>query len=131
MKKRFTALVLAVSFALLPVLVPASAHAIDINRYLCLGVTLGDSDKCDETAEGEAENTITDLAQDIIDVLSLIVGIVSVVMIIIGGLRYITSSGDSANVTNAKNTILYAIVGLVIVLFAQTIVRFVVGRFVQ
>ena len=51
-------------------------------------------------------------------------------MIIIGGLRYITSNGDSGNVTNAKNTILYAIVGLVIVALAQLIVRFVVQRLV-
>ncbi len=129
--KRFTALILAVSFALLPVLSAPAVQAIDVNRYICLGVTLGDTDQCAPTEEGQAENTITSLAQEIIDVLSLIVGIVSVIMIIIGGLRYITSSGDSTNVTNAKNTILYAIVGLVIVLFAQTIVRFVVGRFAQ
>ena len=48
-------------------------------------------------------------------------------MIIIGGFRYIISSGDSGQITSAKNTILYAIVGLVIVLFAQLIVRFVIG----
>ena len=128
--KRFAALVAAVSIALLPMLTPAAAHAVDINRFICLGVTLGDSDKCDED-DVNANDTVTDIAQDIIDVLSLIVGIVSVIMIIIGGLRYITSGGDSQNVTNAKNTILYAIVGLVIVLFAQTIVRIVVSRFTQ
>jgi len=129
--KRLSALILAVSIALMPMLSPVAVHALDINRFVCLGVTLGDSERCGEQVDGEAENTITSLAQDIIDVLSLIVGIVSVIMIIIGGLRYITSGGDSQNVTNAKNTILYAIVGLVIVLFAQTIVRFVVGRFAQ
>ena len=49
-------------------------------------------------------------------------------MIIIGGLRYITSGGDSGNVTGAKNTILYAVVGLIVVALAQVIVRFVVNR---
>ena len=127
--KRFTALVIAASIALLPLLSPVAAHAVGVNKFICLGVTLGDSEVCDESVEGEAENTITALAQDVVDVLSLVVGIVSVIMIIIAGLRYITSGGDSQNVTNAKNTILYAIVGLVIVIFAQTIVRFVVGRF--
>jgi hypothetical protein len=49
-------------------------------------------------------------------------------MVIIGGFRYIVSNGDSNGVSGAKNTILYAIVGLVIVLFAQVIVRFVLTR---
>jgi len=49
-------------------------------------------------------------------------------MIIIGGLRYITSGGDSNNVTGAKNTILYAIVGIVIVVAAQAIVSFILNR---
>jgi hypothetical protein len=57
-----------------------------------------------------------------------VVGVVSVIMIIIGGFKYIISSGDSANVTSAKNTILYAIIGLVVVLLAQIIVRFVIAR---
>jgi TRAP-type C4-dicarboxylate transport system permease small subunit len=46
-------------------------------------------------------------------------------MIIIGGFRYIVSGGDQTSVTAAKNTIMYAIIGLVVVLFSQVIVRFV------
>ena len=46
-------------------------------------------------------------------------------MIVVGGLKYITSGGDSSNVTGAKNTILYAIIGLIIVALAQLLVRFV------
>jgi hypothetical protein len=49
-------------------------------------------------------------------------------MIIWGGLKYITSGGDSGNVTGAKNTILYAIIGLIIVALAQFIVRFVLSK---
>lgn len=55
-------------------------------------------------------------------------GVVSVIMIIIGGLKYITSAGDSGNVSGAKNTILYAIIGLVIVALSQIIVRFVLAK---
>lgn len=72
------------------------------------------------------ESDITSVITTVVDILSLIVGAVSVIMIIIGGLRYITSGGDSGNVASAKNTIIYAIVGLVIVLFAQIIVNFVI-----
>lgn len=52
---------------------------------------------------------------------------VSVVMLIYGGFRYIVSGGDSKKVTDAKNTILYAIIGLVISFLAYAIVNFVVG----
>ena len=61
----------------------------------------------------------------IVDILSVIVGAVAVIMIIIGGFRYVISGGDSNGVSGAKNTIMYAIIGLVVVLFAQVIVAFV------
>ncbi len=55
------------------------------------------------------------------------IGIISIVMIIIGGIRYIVSGGDSKKVTDAKNTILYAIIGLVICLLSYAIVNFVLS----
>lgn len=82
---------------------------------------------CSDLAEGSADNLNT-LIGNIVNIFSVIVGIVAVIMIIVGGFRYITSGGDSGNVTGAKNTILYAIVGLVIVALAQFIVRFVLGQ---
>ena len=60
------------------------------------------------------------------NILSIIVGALAVIMIIVGGLRYITSGGDSGGVQSAKNTILYAIVGLLVVVFAQVIVNFAI-----
>lgn len=65
----------------------------------------------------------------VINVMLFIVGFLSVIMLIFGGLRYIVSGGNSTAVTAAKNTILYAIVGLVIAIFAYAIVNFVVGSF--
>lgn len=59
-----------------------------------------------------------------------LVGAVSVIMVVVGGLRYVISGGNSASVGAAKNTILYAIVGLVIALLAYAIVNFVIGSFV-
>lgn len=90
-----------------------------------------DAGACLDTEAPECENQdksgerVDNLVKTVVNVISWVVGIVSVIMIIIGGLKYITSSGDSANVTSAKNTILYAIIGLVVVAFAQIIVRFV------
>lgn len=74
------------------------------------------------------EKTVNDLIAQIINVLSAIVGIVAVIMIIIGGFRYITSGGAADKVTAAKNTILYGLIGLVIVALAQIIVKFVLTK---
>lgn len=58
--------------------------------------------------------------------LLLVIGIISVVMLIYGGFRYIISGGDNKKVADAKNTILYAIIGLIISLLAYAIINFVI-----
>lgn len=65
----------------------------------------------------------------ITNVLLFIIGAISVIMLIIGGIRYVVSAGDSSAVTGAKNTILYAIVGIVVALLAYAVVNFVLGSF--
>ena len=67
--------------------------------------------------------------QTITNVLLFVVGAISVIMLIIGGIRYVVSGGDSTAVQGAKNTILYAIVGIVICLLAYAVVSFVIGSF--
>ena len=57
-----------------------------------------------------------------------LVGITAVIMIIIGGFKYVTSAGDSSNVKSAKDTILFAIVGIVVAVAAQSIVVFVLSK---
>lgn len=71
----------------------------------------------------------TGVITTVTNVLLFIIGAISVIMIIIGGLRYAVSGGNTANVTAAKNTILYAIVGLVIALFAYAMINFVITSF--
>jgi hypothetical protein len=58
----------------------------------------------------------------------MLVGVVAVIMFIVGGFRYITSAGDSSKVSSAKNTLVYAIIGLVVVALAQAIVLFVLNK---
>ena len=72
--------------------------------------------------------TISSVLKVVLNILSAIAAIAAIIMIMISGLRYITSGGDSAGVQGAKNTILYAIVGLVIVVIAQAIVQFTLNR---
>jgi len=73
------------------------------------------------------DNSIGTIAGNIVNLLSLVIGAVAVIMIIYGGFRYITSGGESNGVSSAKNTLIYAIIGLVIVVLAQIIVHFVIN----
>lgn len=64
----------------------------------------------------------------LVEQLSFIVGVASVIAIIIGGIRYITSAGQPQSAEAARNTIVYAVVGIVVAVAAQVIVRFVLER---
>ena len=77
---------------------------------------------CPEDLFGE-----TGVFRQITDIVLYIAGAVAVIMLIIGGIRYVVSGGDSKKVTDAKNTVLYAIIGLVIVFLAYAIVHFVIS----
>jgi hypothetical protein len=67
--------------------------------------------------------------QDIVNILLFVLGAIAVIMIIIGGIRYASSNGDSSQITSAKNTILYAVIGLVVAILAYAIVNFVINQF--
>lgn len=90
----------------------------------CEGVALTGG-SCDQ---GDAKGKVDKAVAVAIDTFSWIVGVASVIMIMVGGFKYVTSSGDSNSVNSAKNTILYAVVGLVVIALAQVIVRFVLNK---
>ena len=81
--------------------------------------------KCD----GCPENLFGDngVFKQVTNTVLYIVGIIAVIMLIIGGIRYVISGGDAKKVTDAKNTVLYAIIGLVICFLAFAIVNFVIS----
>ena len=62
----------------------------------------------------------------ILNAVYIIAGIVAIIAIIIGGLRYTVSNGDSSGIQAAKNTIMYAVAGLVVVIAAAAITDFVI-----
>lgn len=127
-KSIVTSIVAIAAFAA-PMAVPAMASAAaDIPSNLCAGASLSTT-TCDaQSAGSDAATKVDGIIATVINIFSLVVGIVAVIMIIVGGLKYITSGGDSGNVTGAKNTILYAVIGLVVVALAQFIVKFVLGK---
>ena len=71
---------------------------------------------------------VTNVASTVADILTLAVGALAVIFIIIGGFKYITSAGDASKSASARSTILYSVVGLVVVIFARVIVNFVLDE---
>lgn len=130
-KQMFVTLIATISLVAPFAMVPVAHAAFDPQPSLCSGTNgelLTANDDC--TTDTDASDKVNSTVTIGLNLFSAIVGIVAVVMIIVGGIKYITSGGESANVTTAKNTILYAVIGLVIVALAQIIVRFVLQRFV-
>ncbi len=125
----------AALFLLLPMMSPAIANAASPNpeQAVCGGAQdlqipndAGTGTACPSGTTGT--DTFNHLLTLIINIFSVIVGVIAVVMIIVGGFRYITSGGKQESVGSAKNTILYALIGLVVVALAQIIVRFVLNK---
>lgn len=80
-------------------------------------------------AKGNLQQTdLTDAISGITNLMITIIGIVSVIMLIIGGFRYVLSGGDQKGTTAAKDTILYAIIGVVVALLSYSIMNFVIKQ---
>ena len=97
----------------------ANTTPISLNPSAGSGSCVGDQ---------SAGGTLGNIINTVINVFSIVVGAVSVIMIIVGGFRYITSGGNDTSIAGAKNTIVYALIGLVIVVLAQVIVHYLINR---
>jgi hypothetical protein len=95
---------------------------------LSTGGNLGSGHHVNCGSTGVSQTSLAARAGTVVNFFSVIVGAISVIMIIYGGFRYITSGGDSGRVGNAKNTLIYAVIGLFIVALAQLIVHFVLTQ---
>jgi len=99
------------------------ARAVTPNSNITSGM---DAAKGSSTVPTDVNNVF----KTITDILFFLIGAVSVIMLIYGGIRYTTSGGNANSVTAAKNTIIYSIVGLVVAILAYSIVSFVVNSLV-
>ena len=111
-------------------LLPAVAMAADCDnpKSTVEAIQCGTDDAAGVPQGSDPGNTLDITIANVINIISLVVGVVAVIMIIVGGFRYITSGGNQERVKSAKNTIIYALIGLVIVALAQIIVKFVLTQ---
>jgi len=114
---------------------PLSAQAADIlgSSAQCgsAGAGTGSSAVCtdDATAQGNpSNNPVVDKLENIATIVAIIAGAAAIILLLVGSIQYITSNGDSNKISNAKNTIIYALVGIVVVALAATIIEFVVNQ---
>ena len=130
MLKRFKLLLVAPVFlmvlGLTPTLVLASCAAPDSPAE---AIQCGTDNAAGVPGTTQAPGTtITNTIINIVNLISTVVGIAAVIMIMVAGFRFTTSGGGEESIKSAKNTILYALIGLFVVALAQIIVRFVLKR---
>ena len=116
------------SLLIIPIMALGVSAALQINNVNVVRAT--DMTLSGGVSSSQADDVPQDLAGDVfknvVNILLFIIGAVSVIMLIYGGIRYTTSGGNTNSVTAAKNTVIYSIVGLVISILAYAIVNFVV-----
>jgi hypothetical protein len=130
MKKRLTLLILPALIALgLTVAAPITAAAYNPLDAACSNSSVKSSGS--SVCQTSSTDTLTGpngTINRVTRLVAVIAGIIAVLVIIIGGLMYITSNGDSGKISNAKNTIIYALIGLVVIVLSQSIITFVVSK---
>lgn len=125
-KKTLTGLVAAFVFALVAVFTPVTPANAVCDPSASTGNAAQSGINCAQ-GTGTPGKLFGDgsIFTTVVNVLLFIIGAICVIMLIWGGIRYTTSAGNSANVTAAKNTIMYAIIGLIIAFLAFAIVNWV------
>lgn len=106
----------------------AVVHADSLKGDACAGLNTLDSSSSttssNTTCSTSGESSIKHLVGTVVNVLSIIIGVASVIVIIIAGLNFVTAGGDSNKIASARSTLIYALVGLVIAASAQFLVHF-------
>lgn len=118
---------LLATFSLSLAFAPSASAAFSLFGDACRGVS--DSAVCKDSKN--SSNPIygpNGIVGTVVNILSIIVGVAAVIVIIIAGIQYMLSTGDPSKVNNAKNAILYAVVGLIIAVLSQVIVKFIISR---
>jgi recombinational DNA repair protein RecR len=86
---------------------------------------------CQQASSQDKTNPAIEIIRKAADIIAIVTGVVAVLMIMFGGLTLITSGGNTQNVEAARRRIIYALVGIVVIALAWTIIRFITDQFIQ
>lgn len=134
MFKRVLIAISTVLYITLGVAMPLRVHAVvDPTKAVCQADRDAQNSEFCKNVRQENNRSILygrkSLMGNILQTVIYLTGAIAVILIIIGGIRYVLSAGDSNAVQGAKNTVMYAAIGLAVAIFAQTIVSFVLTKF--
>ena len=121
------------SLLIIPIMALGVSAALQINNVNVVRATEMTLNSGVSSSQGNdvPEDLAGDVFKNIVNILLFIIGAVSVIMLIYGGIRYTTSGGNANSVTAAKNTIMYSIIGLVVAILAFAVVQFVVNQVME
>ena len=128
--KQILSSLLIIPIMALGVSVALQINSVNVVRASDMTLSGGVSNSQGEGVPGELTGS-DGVFETVVNVLLFIIGAVSVIMLIYGGIRYTTSGGNANNVTAAKNTIMYSIIGLIIAILAFAVVNFVVKQMME
>ncbi len=140
MQNMLSSLARLLGILLLPMVIGFSAQTAAVDVFpLCdpnnpvTSETKTDASKTDACLSATdpanaGKNPIIGLLKTGIAILSIIIGVAAVIMIILAGLAFITANGDAQSIAKARGSIIYALVGIVIVVLAQALVAFVLNK---
>lgn len=127
-KTRIVAAVLLLGLVVAGILVPQAyvSAAADANAEICQTINgiSPDGGTCNDPS-GPSVNRIVTLA---INLLSIVAGVIAVIMLVVSGLKYVMSQGDANQISSAKRSLIFAIVGMAVVAFSQMLVKFVLSK---
>lgn len=127
-KKLLLTLAIAFSFIGLGITITApDTHAEDICSRLTPGTDVYNANGCGGSSTADFSNVLVGILNGLV----VVFGVIAAIFIVVGGVNYMTSAGDSGKVQKAKNTILYAVIGLVISALAFAIVNFVITNVIE
>lgn len=124
MSRFFAGLLITFSILAFQVMPLAGAATFDVN---CTSIKAqNESAVCNSRTSDDPLAGSDGLIIRIANIIAFVAGAAAIIMILVGSIQFITAGGDASNAKNARNTVLYALIGLAIVLLARSIVIFVV-----
>ena len=109
---------------------PIATAAVPINGEACDGVQ---SAVCSDSEFAERNDVNPLVGKDgiitkVVTFLGFVVGVISVIILIVAGIRFAINGSNASEVTKARNTVIYAVVGIVVALVAQGVVQFILVK---
>ena len=126
-KIKLAAVTLLIAVTGLTLVAPTLSMADPVNSDACAGLNTLQNNSNGSKCPTGSDSQLNHLISFVVQTLSWVLGVAAVIVIIASGFKYITSGGDSSKIGSAKQTLIYALIGLIVAALAQFLVHFVIN----